>query len=249
MTDPPETGIDYGSGATGASGLHTFTSGERLVGSLGDDVRYLAGVYGNASIPHRLHVLIRRVTCPFDRIIALVPEHGFHIDAGCGHGVLPALLHRSRPGTRILGTDIDRRKIEQARRAAMTGVSFTTESLGCVPGGSADSLTMVDVLYLMPDPRKAELLNECAEAMKPGAVLVVKDLVTEPRWKHRFISFQEFLMVRVLRATKGQEVRISSTATLAQIIEKSGFHPPEVHLMHRGYPYPHVCFVSRRREE
>lgn len=215
-----------------------------MKGSLRKDLRYLTRVYSKTAFLHRAHAVLRRVTCPFDRIVEMLPETGLHLDAGCGHGVLLALLARDRKSLELIGADIDARKIAQARKALLKRVAFTDRGLLDIPPCSVDSLSMVDVLYLMDDSEKEAFLRNCAAVLKPGGKLFVKALVTQPWWKYRFIAFEEFIMVRVLRATRGTGIRISSTSVLSDIIERAGFSPPEVLLLHRGYPYPHVCFLS-----
>lgn len=152
------------------------------------DLLYLARVYRRTPLPHRLHVLIRRVTCPFDRLAGLVPDEGMHADIGCGHGVLLALRHRNNPSGTNTGFDIDPRKIAQALKAELPGTEFRCGSLEEIPQETIDSLSMVDVLYLLPDQGKETLLRACARVLKPGGRLVIKALVTTPRWKYRFIE-------------------------------------------------------------
>lgn len=210
------------------------------------DLRHLGKVYGNASFPHLIHVLVRRLTCPFDTISDLIPSRGLHVDVGCGHGVLLALLQGRYPEKTMMGIDIDSRKIAQARKGRFGNVEFLCGDVNQLPALSVDSLSMVDVLYLLPDPGKAELLAACAGVMKFGGTLVVKDLITAPAWKHRIISIEEHMMVRVLRITRGESVSISSAEALEEVIASSGFSPPRVFRCDRGYPYPHICFVSRK---
>lgn len=190
---------------------------------------------------------MRRLTCPFDKIVEMIPGAGFHIDVGCGHGVLLALLGRDRPGGKLLGIDLDSRKIAQASRADLPGVEFICGELAEQAVRNADSLSMVDVLYLLPDGGKRELLSACAEALRPGGKLVIKALVTTPSWKHRVILLEEAIMVRFLRITSGEGVFISPVERLARLVESCGFEPPKVFRLDRGYPWPHVCLVSSKR--
>ncbi len=210
------------------------------------DVLYLARTYRRAALPHRLHVMIRRVTCPFDRVVDKVPAGGLHADVGCGHGVLLALLHRRSPDGAFLGLDIDRRKIDQARRCALDRIEYRCGVVDDLEPGSFDSMSVVDVLYLMTDSGKAQFLKACARALKPGGTFVVKALVDTPRWKHRLIVLEEHVMVRIFKITKGETIRIPSPCVLAGMIRKAGFTEPEVIGLDRGYPYPHSLFVCRR---
>lgn len=211
------------------------------------DVLFLAGVYRRAAFPHRLHLMIRRVTCPFDKVVDAVPMgDGLHADVGCGHGILLALLRRRRAEGLLLGLDIDRAKIRQAKSVLMDGIDFRCGTVDELQPGSVDSISVVDVLYLMPEPVKVGFLRACARALKPGGTLVVKALVCTPGWKHRVIRLQEYAMVRVFRITKGETVNIPPPGALAALIRNAGFTEPEVTRLDRGYPYPHSLFVCRR---
>lgn len=212
------------------------------------DVLFLARVYRRAALPHRLHIMIRRVTCPLDRVAARVPAGGLHADVGCGHGVLLALLHRRNPGGGFLGLDIDCRKIGQAGRCSLDRIEYRCGRVDDLEPGSFDSISVVDVLYLMADRGKTLFLKACARALKPGGTLVVKALVDTPRWKYRVILLEEHVMVRIFGITKGETINITSPGVLVGMIREAGFTEPEVTRLDRGYPYPHSLFVCRRAE-
>lgn len=210
------------------------------------DVFYLDRVYRKTPLLHRLHVLIRRVTCPFDMLVGLVPDEGMHADVGCGHGVFLALRHRNSRFGLNTGIDIDPRKITQALKADLPGIDFRCGSLEEFSPETFDSVSLVDVLYLLPDQGKETLLLECARVLRPGGKLVLKALVTTPRWKFKYIRFQEYIMVNMCHITKGSTINIVSSDKLACMIQRAGFSQPEIIPMDRGYPYPHKCFVSLR---
>src|SRR5439155_1696288 len=48
-----------------------------------------------------------------------VPRQGFIVDLGCGHGLFACLLREAAESRRVLGIDLDDRKIEVARGAAL----------------------------------------------------------------------------------------------------------------------------------
>lgn len=207
------------------------------------DVLFLAGAYRRASFPHRLHTIIRRFTCPFHRIVEALPANGSHVDVGCGHGVLLALLNRRHHSGRLLGIDIDQRKIHQAMRCGLKGIDYACEGIRDLQPFSFDSMSVVDVLYLLPDEEKAAFLKDCAGALKPGGTLVVKALVNAPGWKYRMILIQEYIMVKILGVTRGDTVRITSPEALAGFMRGAGFSDPRVTRLDRGFPYPHSLFV------
>src|SRR5688572_2964589 len=47
-----------------------------------------------------------------------VPRHGFIVDIGCGHGLFANVLAEASDARRVLGVDVDERKIAVARATA-----------------------------------------------------------------------------------------------------------------------------------
>lgn len=103
------------------------------------------------------------------------------LDVGCGRGG-PATELGARHGFGVTGVDLVqynvRRATENARECAgATSASFVVGDATRLPiaPGSMGACTSVDALVYVPD--RAAALAEIADACRPGAVIVVSDLL------------------------------------------------------------------------
>lgn len=208
------------------------------------EISYLYTCYRKADRGTRLHVFGRWVLCPFSRILERVSDEGVHLDVGCGHGLLLALLRRRNPDRILKGIDISSQKIEQARRAVLPGIDFEAGDIRDVGPDSLDSISVIDVLYLLSIPQKLLFLKACHAALRQGGRLTIKEVPKISGWKSLFTFLQEFVSVKILRITQGEEIRFLSARELVSLIMEAGFLSPEVMDIGKGYPYAHTLFVS-----
>ena len=105
---------------------------------------------------------------------------------------------------------------------------------------------MIDVIYLLPLSQKLIFLKACYSSLKPGGVLLVKEISQTHSWKSRLTVFQEFLAVKVLGITEGEEISLVSEANLVSLIVEAGFEEPDVKQIDRGYPHLHTLFLTKK---
>lgn len=188
----------------------------------------------------RLHVALRAITCPFDAFLDHFPREGSVLDVGCGHGLLINLLARQPYGRnlRLHGIDHDSAKIEVARRCAPPGALFSAQTAEKLAKNSFDAITMVDVLYAINRRLWPEIIGHCFRALKPGGLLILKEVVDRPRWKYWAIMAQESLSVRILRITKGEPPHFESPLFYRQALAQAGF------MVEKDQPLPAASWVS-----
>ena len=159
-----------------------------------EESRYLFACYRRTDLKTRLHVYTRWLLCPFRRIIASLPQDGCHLDVGCGHGLLLALMRR-RDSEQILdGIDVSRQKIGQAQRVEAHDISLKVGDVQSLEPDSYSSISVVDVLYLLSTENKLNFLKACHSALRPGGFLVVKEVSRVNWWKTWLIFIQEFFI-------------------------------------------------------
>ena len=71
--------------------------------------------YRTAPLVTRLFVHGRAFLSDLAFVERYVPKHGFIVDLGCGHGLFANVLMESSAQRRVLGLDLDPRKIDVAR--------------------------------------------------------------------------------------------------------------------------------------
>jgi 2-polyprenyl-3-methyl-5-hydroxy-6-metoxy-1,4-benzoquinol methylase len=212
-------------------------------------LRDLRRLYGNESLATRLHVLGRALLCPFFRLLPYFPSSGRILDIGCGHGVFLNLLacDTNNKGRTMVGVDHDPSKIDVAKRCSVPEATFLSGSLNDMPGASFDAISIIDVLYTIDTADWAGVIDASFCLLKPGGILVVKEVVDTPRWKYWCILLEEKLAVGILKITKGERPHIESATFYRKAIEKSGFCMIENRpLASRWWPISHHLFVARK---
>ena len=221
--------------------------------------RTVRAAYASSPWRVRLQMAGRWLTCPFAAIAAAVPEQGDILDDGCGHGHFTLYLALQHTGRRLVGVDIDERKLPEARaagdalgigdRVTFVGVPrrWDPASAGPVvaPANGWDAIVLVDVLYLIGLTGARAWVHAAAHALAPGGRLVVKELDTRPRWKHRVSHFQEQLATRVLRITRGDDLEEIPRADLEAFMRESGLEVEGTRL-DRHRLHPHYLVVGTR---
>lgn len=206
-------------------------------------------LYRNQSRGVRLHTALRAWSAPLDAVVGAIPETAKSLlDVGCGHGLVANEFALRHPDARVLGIDLSDTKIAAA--AASIGgrpnLEFRHVALQNVPERGFDAVSLVDVLYLVPVAEWTPFLRHCFTRLAPGGTFVLKEVVTEPRWKFERIKLQEFISTRVVRITKGDVMHFETPPQLKQRLLDLGFEDVGIHALDRGYATPHVLLVARR---
>ncbi len=215
--------------------------------------RRVLALWDDAPRGDRFHTAARWWTAPFAALEREIPLSGDILEVGCGHGVFSTYMAICSRSRHVVGVDIDADKIELAQQAAARlepgegDVSFRVSPSGEVPrhDGGWDCIVFADVLYLLTAERRDALLAECAEALAPGGLLVVKEVDTEPALKARIAQFQEVLATRVLRITDGDALDFPSAGELRDVLDGLGLET-RAKRFDKGYLHPHCVVLGTR---
>ncbi|MBM3512998.1 MAG: class I SAM-dependent methyltransferase [Alphaproteobacteria bacterium] len=202
--------------------------------------------YRHESLGIRAFVAARRLLAPLDAIVRQVPAQGAVLDLGCGHGVFCLALAAASPDRWIVGVDPSPQKIVVAKRvgASFPNLRFQQGLIDSVAHERFDVIIVLDVLYLMPPPKKLELLQGCRRMLAAGGVLLLKTNDTHPAWKYHVARAQERLMTGMGLTMGSGKLHFMSSGENADLLRRAGFSVETVHLRHWS-PYPHVLFIAR----
>jgi uncharacterized protein (DUF2062 family)/2-polyprenyl-3-methyl-5-hydroxy-6-metoxy-1,4-benzoquinol methylase len=111
-------------------------------------------------------------------VLAEVPLEGELLDLGTGIGLLPLMLSLLRPALRVRGVEWDARRVDVARQllSGLTSASIEEANACAYPIGSPACITMLDILHYSPLPDAQRWLEACAGALRPGGVLLIREL-------------------------------------------------------------------------
>ena len=176
-----------------------------------------------------------------------VPRHGFIVDLGCGHGLFANLLAEAAPNRRVLGIDIDARKVEVARTTVQgrESVRFEVGDIVHEAPPKCDGVTIIDVLYLLPPSDQEAVLRKAAAALVENAPLVVKaqERATSPRYA---LTYAQELVTTALGVTRGHRGRLHflARAEAVAMFERAGFLVDVIEMP--GRPYTDVVYLARK---
>ena len=176
-----------------------------------------------------------------------VPRHGFIVDLGCGHGLFANLLAEARPGRRVLGIDIDERKITDARGtiAGREGLRFEVGDIIHEPPPHCDAITIVDVLYLLTAADQEAVLRKAAAALAANAPLIVKAQERAASPRYALTYGQELLTVGLgFTRQSARRFHFPSREEALAMFGRAGFLVDVVEMPRR--PYSDVVYLARK---
>ncbi len=209
-------------------------------------------VFKPLPLAERLFVRARLFSAPLD-LLAQHAKGTRMLDVGCGHGLLCSMLALGFPDRFVVGIDPDPKKIDWARRSVgkLGNTRFdvmTVERLASLEPGTYDTITVADVLYLLPTSDWPDFLAACRQLLKKGGRLLLKEAEDDGGWRTRKALLQEQVMVRLLGRTKGSgAVGFSKRETTRALLERAGFSVAETISLSQGSTTPHVLFVAECR--
>jgi 2-polyprenyl-3-methyl-5-hydroxy-6-metoxy-1,4-benzoquinol methylase len=203
--------------------------------------------YRNAPIGPRLFVRGRAFLSDLAVVERYVPAKGFIVDLGCGHGLFACVMRESSPNRRVLGIDLDPKKIEVARSAIQDTqwLRFEVGDIVLQMPPKCDAVTIVDVLYLLPFEAQERVLKNAATALGEGGPLVVK--AQERRLDPRYaLTYAQELITVGLGFTRGGRERFffPTREEALAMFERAGFKVDVIEMPMR--PYTDVVYLARK---
>lgn len=210
--------------------------------------RQLWSAYRQMPFTARLRVMMRRVLCPFDALLSEFPIRGRILDVGCGDGLLLHLLRcRDGAGPReYVGVDPSEKKIAVARRLGRTDAEFHVGTVETLRSNEYDCVSIVDVLYLLPLSEWTAFLQHCVRVLRPGGLLIVKEVTSDPRWKYWCIYLQELISIKITRMTQGSMPHFESVNVYRRSVDAAGVEIITVRRLDAGRPYAHFLITARK---
>jgi 2-polyprenyl-3-methyl-5-hydroxy-6-metoxy-1,4-benzoquinol methylase len=186
---------------------------------------------------------------PFPSLIRHVPSSGALLDVGCGYGVWSLYLAQQFPNAQIHGIDPDREKIDIARQAAreagLSNIRFEVGTAQDAPRRPFAQVSIIDVLYLIPEPEQESFLSNAVNCLLPGGRLLLKEMSERPRWKFAWNWMEEWLAVRLLGITMGASFHFRPQAGWETLMRSMGL-AVQTFRLDRGYIHPHILFVGEK---
>lgn len=207
----------------------------------------ILAAYRSCSWLTRLRVWMRLGLCPFQEILEVLPHTGSWLDVGCGDGLLILLAGEGRRRVSH-GIDVDGRKIDNARRARTVlyrNAAFTEEDISGLPSGAYDAVSVVDVLYLLPLKEWDRFLGQVSRVLRPGGVLILKEVCPWPGWKQWLVWLEEYLAIKIIGMTAGARPHFEPLEAILDAIERAGFSLAHVRPIF-SWTHAHVLVLAMK---
>jgi 2-polyprenyl-3-methyl-5-hydroxy-6-metoxy-1,4-benzoquinol methylase len=137
----------------------------------------------NAGPVDRLKISYRPHICPFGDLLDHIQPGAHVFDIGCGSGQFCLLASHFRQPGRLTGIEIGSELIANAmalfaHAAVTTPYEFHVFDGAALPRslGQADIVFLIDVLHHVPPAKQHSFLQAIYSGMKPGAILILKDI-------------------------------------------------------------------------
>lgn len=162
------------------------------------------------------------------------------LSLGSGHGVLERYLAEINPHVDVHGLELDKERVRIAEASAPARVRIRQADVTKLAGeGEYDAALAVDVLHHIPYAQQPAVLAALAGQLRPGGVCIVKDISTEPHWKHEWNRLHD-------RLVAGEDVHCRSPQEMARLLEEAGMRGGQARSVARLSPYPHYLASARR---
>ena len=178
----------------------------------------------------------------------LLPDEGRILDVGCGFGLFASYYGQMQPRRRIVGVDPNARRIDLARHVA-TSVGRGAEGehvfhVGDVRDahltGPFDGIYVLDVMHHIPEADQVPVLTRLRDLLRPGGVLVIKDITTEPHYQLLFTKLLDRLMVGLDEPLAYRHHRAWGALLASLGFKVRMVRVPDI------LPYPHVVIAATR---
>jgi SAM-dependent methyltransferase len=188
-------------------------------------------------------------------VLRAIEQHVPHsaerlIDLGSGYGLVSVLtaIRRERA---VLGIEASPSRLAIARQAAtghIANVSFQQGDIAQISLSPSDTILLIDVLCLFTDGVQGHVLENCANALCPEGVLIIKDNTTTPRWKYRYTHLEE--RVKLWLGTYGVRAQMQpnyrAPEAWRRLITNANLRIEEECFVKSIAPYPGVIYLCRK---
>jgi 2-polyprenyl-3-methyl-5-hydroxy-6-metoxy-1,4-benzoquinol methylase len=201
-------------------------------------------IYCRGNRARRLMIRGRSYICPFEELISKIPQGSSVLDVGCGDGLFLNLLGffgniSEGTGFDTNGTAIANAQLAKENSPYNNRLQFLERSIGQpLPNRLFDVVSMIDVLHHIPVEDKESAIIGAAAHVKPGGILLFKDIGQQPRWRAFANTLHDFVLT-------GDRVSYTPLDLVVAWARAAGMREEERKIINRLW-YGHEMIVFRK---
>ena len=157
----------------------------------------------------------RNMMLPVDAIHQALPRQGRVYEVGCGRGTLARVLAEFENKRKVIGIDIDRRKIQTAQSAfKISNLQFVEANAFVFKYQSCNGVIFSDFLHHIPYSQQIVLLKRLHHFLKQKGVLVIKEIDLDDgirMWLSRIWDYLLYPKDRIYYRSKADWIRLVET--------------------------------------
>lgn len=185
----------------------------------------------------------------FEPYIRHLPREGLITDIGCGYGYLSHMVALTGPARYLVGIDYDEEKISVAQNCPVMSESlkFISADVTEMDLPASQAYILGDVLHYLPEEKQERLLMHCADKLKEGGVMVIRDADRKQAVGHRFTRLTEFFSTRLLgfnrTITPSKALYFTTADRIREILSAKGL---AVEVAERSEKTSNVLILARK---
>ncbi|MFO7178768.1 MAG: DUF2062 domain-containing protein [Pseudomonadota bacterium] len=200
--------------------------------------------YRAAPLADRWYVAIKLATDPVVEQGAALGPLGDVLDVGCGRGQLGLFLFELGNVSRLVGFDLDARKVEVARTAGGEDATFSSSDVAHAELPAADTVLLIDVLHYLPLAEQDALLERAARTLRPSGRLVIREVEGRAGVRARITGALERIAMASGYNRTRHALAVRPSSEVVSRLEALGLECERVEAS-SGVPFRNVLIVAR----
>lgn len=182
----------------------------------------------------------------FEMSERFLPKRGLIVELGCGTGIFSNLLALASVERRILGLDIDRKRIAVARDSStvLKNAVYRLADVFHEEIPPCEGIVMYDLIHHVSLEMQQRLFSLAFRLLKPGGVLLIKDVSRKPLLKFIRTKYLD-IFNRLRRFTRGSALTYRRKEEVIGDLSRIGFHVETPKVPNVG-SCPHSLYICTK---
>lgn len=177
----------------------------------------------------------RNFMSPVAEINEVLPREGIVYEVGSGYGTISKTIAQSYPRRRVIGIDINKSKIKEAReKFHLANLSFVASDALTYKYKQCKGIVLSDFLHHLNYEKQAVLLQKLSNVLEVGGVIIIKEIDSHDGWRKNASRLWDFILyphAQIYYREKNELINYLRGLDLkVQVSRKVPWFPGSIHL-------------------